>query len=48
MVIMLGCGLVLINSGGEKVYFEEVEVVLKGYFDVFDVLVVGVFDLCYG
>ncbi|WP_445929402.1 AMP-binding enzyme, partial [Mycobacterium tuberculosis] len=47
-VTMLGRGSVSINSGGEKVYPEEVEAALKGHPDVFDALVVGVPDPRYG
>ncbi|MCB0927627.1 MAG: acyl-CoA synthetase [Mycobacterium sp.] len=47
-VTMLGRGSVSINSGGEKVYPEEVEAALKGHPDVFDALVVGVPDERYG
>ena len=35
---MLGRGSVSINSGGEKIYPEEVEAALKGHPDVFDAL----------
>ena len=37
-----------INSGGEKIYPEEVEGALKSHPDVFDVLVVGVPDERWG
>jgi len=47
-VTMLGRGSVSINSGGEKIYPEEVEAALKGHPDVFDALVVGVPDSRYG
>src|ERR1700754_3205300 len=47
-VTMLGRGSVSINSGGEKIYPEEVEAALKGHPDVFDALVVGVPDTRYG
>lgn len=47
-VTMLGRGSVSINTGGEKVYPEEVEGALKGHPDVFDALVVGVPDERYG
>lgn len=47
-VTMLGRGSVSINTGGEKVYPEEVEAALKGHPDVFDALVVGVPDPRYG
>src|SRR6202048_4036059 len=45
---VLGRGSVSINSGGEKIYPEEVEAALKGHPDVFDALVVGVPDARYG
>lgn len=47
-VTVLGRGSVSINSGGEKIYPEEVEGALKGHPDVFDALVVGVPDPRYG
>ena len=47
-VTMLGRGSVSINTGGEKVYPEEVEAALKGHPDVFDALVVGVPDARFG
>jgi 3-oxocholest-4-en-26-oate---CoA ligase len=47
-VTMLGRGSQSINTGGEKVYPEEVEAALKGHPDVFDALVVGVPDPRYG
>jgi 3-oxocholest-4-en-26-oate---CoA ligase len=47
-VTMLGRGSVSINSGGEKIYPEEVEAALKAHPDVFDALVVGVPDARYG
>ena len=47
-VTMLGRGSVSINSGGEKIYPEEVEAALKGHPDVFDALVVGVPDTRFG
>jgi 3-oxocholest-4-en-26-oate---CoA ligase len=47
-VTMLGRGSMSINSGGEKIYPEEVEAALKGHPDVFDALVVGVPDPRYG
>ena len=47
-VTLLGRGSVSINSGGEKIYPEEVEGVLKGHPDVFDALVVGVPDPRFG
>lgn len=47
-VTMLGRGSVSINSGGEKIYPEEVEGALKCHPEVFDVLVVGVPDERWG
>ena len=47
-VTMLGRGSVSINSGGEKIYPEEVEAALKRHPDVFDALVVGIPDERYG
>ena len=47
-VTLLGRGSVSINSGGEKIYPEEVEGALKGHPDVFDALVVGVPDPRFG
>lgn len=43
-ITLLGRGNVSINTGGEKVFPEEVEAALKSYEDVYDVLVVGVPD----
>lgn len=48
MITLLGRGSVSINSGGEKIYPEEVELVLKGHPDVFDAVVVGVADERWG
>ncbi|WP_029899601.1 acyl-CoA synthetase [Nocardia brasiliensis] len=47
-VTMLGRGSVSINSGGEKIYPEEVEGALKCHPEVFDALVVGVDDERWG
>ncbi|GAA4490058.1 acyl-CoA synthetase [Rhodococcus olei] len=47
-VTMLGRGSVSINSGGEKIYPEEVEGAVKTHPDVFDALVVGVPDERWG
>jgi acyl-CoA synthetase (AMP-forming)/AMP-acid ligase II len=47
-VTLLGRGSNCINTGGEKVYPEEVEMALKAHPDVYDVLVVGVPDEKYG
>ncbi len=47
-ITLLGRGSVSINTGGEKVYPEEVESVLKGHAAVFDAVVVGVPDARWG
>ncbi|MFF3574386.1 acyl-CoA synthetase [Nocardia jiangxiensis] len=47
-VTMLGRGSVSINSGGEKIYPEEVEGALKCHPEVFDALVIGVPDERWG
>ncbi|OQS12877.1 acyl-CoA synthetase [Nocardia donostiensis] len=47
-VTMLGRGSVSINSGGEKIYPEEVEGALKCHPEIFDALVVGVADERWG
>ena len=47
-IVLLGRGSQCINSGGEKIYPEEVEDALKGHPDVFDALVVGVPDDRFG
>ena len=47
-LVMLGRGSVSINSGGEKIYPEEVEAALKGHPAVYDCLVVGVPDERWG
>ncbi|GAB2742039.1 acyl-CoA synthetase [Nocardioides pakistanensis] len=47
-VTLLGRGSNCINTGGEKVYPEEVENALKAHPEVYDVLVVGVADENYG
>src|SRR5262249_37845868 len=43
-MILLGRGSLVINTGGEKVYVEEVEAALKTHPAVYDALVVGVPD----
>jgi acyl-CoA synthetase (AMP-forming)/AMP-acid ligase II len=48
VITLLGRGSVSISTGGEKVYPEEVEAVLKGHDAVFDALVVGVHDARWG
>ncbi len=45
---LLGRGSQCINSGGEKIYPEEVEAALKSHPQVFDALVVGVADERWG
>ena len=47
-ITLLGRGSVCINTGGEKVFPEEVEAALKAHPDVFDALVVGVPDERFG
>ena len=47
-ITLLGRGSMCINTGGEKVYPEEVEQALKAHPDVFDALVVGVPDERWG
>jgi 3-oxocholest-4-en-26-oate---CoA ligase len=47
-IVMLGRGSTSINSGGEKIYPEEVEGALKSHPSVFDALVVGVPDQRWG
>ena len=47
-ITLLGRGSVCINTGGEKVYPEEVESVLKAHPDVFDAIVVGAPDERWG
>jgi acyl-CoA synthetase (AMP-forming)/AMP-acid ligase II len=47
-ITLLGRGSVCINSGGEKVFPEEVEQALKAHPDVFDAVVVGVADDRWG
>jgi acyl-CoA synthetase (AMP-forming)/AMP-acid ligase II len=47
-ITLLGRGSGCINTGGEKVFPEEVEAVLKAHEDVYDALVVGVDDERWG
>ena len=47
-IIMLGRGSTTINSGGEKIYPQEVEAALTTHPDVFSAIVVGVPDQRYG
>jgi len=47
-IVVYGRGSQCINTGGEKVFPEEVEAVLKGHPDVFDAVVTGVPDERWG
>lgn len=47
-IIMLGRGSQVINSGGEKIFAEEVEAALKGVDGVEDAVVLGVPDQRFG
>ena len=47
-ITLLGRGSNCVNTGGEKVYPEEVEMVIKGHPAVYDVLVVGIPDERFG
>ena len=47
-ITLLGRGSACINTGGEKVYPEEVELALRSHPDVFDCVVVGVPDDRWG
>jgi 3-oxocholest-4-en-26-oate---CoA ligase len=47
-ITLLGRGSNCVNTGGEKVYPEEVEMAIKAHPDVYDVLVVGLPDEKYG
>jgi acyl-CoA synthetase (AMP-forming)/AMP-acid ligase II len=47
-VTLLGRGSNCVNTGGEKVYPEEVEMAIKRHPAVYDVLVVGIPDAKYG
>jgi len=47
-ITLLGRGSVSINSGGEKIYPEEVEAAVKSHPDVYDCTVVGVPDDRWG
>jgi 3-oxocholest-4-en-26-oate---CoA ligase len=48
LINVLGRGSQCINTGGEKVFPEEVEAVLKSHPDVYDAIVVGVPDERWG
>jgi acyl-CoA synthetase (AMP-forming)/AMP-acid ligase II len=47
-ITMLGRGSVSINSGGEKIFPEEVEAAVKDHRDAYDAVVVGVPDERFG
>ena len=47
-VTLLGRGSNCVNTGGEKVYPEEVEMAIKAHPSVYDCLVVGLPDEKYG
>lgn len=47
-IVVLGRSSQCVNTGGEKVYPEEVEAVLKAHPDVADVVVVGIPDETWG
>ena len=47
-VELLGRGSVSINSGGEKIYPEEVEQAIKSHPDAYDAVVIGVPDERFG
>jgi acyl-CoA synthetase (AMP-forming)/AMP-acid ligase II len=48
MITLLGRGNTCVNTGGEKVFPDEVEGALKSHPDVFDALVIGVADKLLG
>jgi 3-oxocholest-4-en-26-oate---CoA ligase len=41
VIVLLGRDSLVVNSGGEKIFVEEVEEVIRGHSDVVDALVVG-------
>ena len=47
-IVVLGRSAQCINTGGEKVYVEEVESALKGHPDIADLVIVGVADEQWG
>ncbi|WP_436796046.1 acyl-CoA synthetase [Actinospongicola halichondriae] len=47
-ITLLGRDSVCINSGGEKIFTEEVEAVVKAHPDVYDAIIVGVPDERWG
>jgi acyl-CoA synthetase (AMP-forming)/AMP-acid ligase II len=48
MITLLGRGDACVNTGGEKVFPDEVEGALKSHPDIFDALVIGVPDALLG
>jgi acyl-CoA synthetase (AMP-forming)/AMP-acid ligase II len=47
-ITLIGRGSVSINSGGEKIFPEEVEAAVKSHPDIFDCTIVGVPDDRFG
>lgn len=47
-ITLLGRGNMVVNTGGEKVFVEEVEAVVKAHPDVYDAIVIGVPDERWG
>jgi acyl-CoA synthetase (AMP-forming)/AMP-acid ligase II len=47
-ITLLGRGSIVINSGGEKIFPEEVESAVRSHPDVFDAIVVGAPDERWG
>ncbi|MGW5106062.1 acyl-CoA synthetase [Nocardia sp. NPDC004123] len=47
-ITLLGRGNMVINTGGEKVFAEEVESIVKSHADVYDAIVIGVPDERWG
>ncbi len=47
-VTLVGRGNMVVNTGGEKVFVEEVEAVVKAHPDIYDATVIGVPDERWG
>lgn len=47
-ITLLGRGNMVVNTGGEKVFAEEVEAVVKAHPDIYDAIVIGVPDERWG
>lgn len=47
-ITLLGRGNMVVNTGGEKVFAEEVEAVVKSHPDIYDAIVIGVPDDRWG